>query len=174
MDSAKLSDWMQVVGIFALIVSLVFVGLQMQQDHAIARAAMYQDRVALGYENLNAFASDRERMEFKIKLDGRDPDEPVPSDGWAQSLTYMEFYVLAFREYGNLYLLDNDHYQYESGFLSEDHWKTIRAGVKSSISENPMFRWVVEREIDTRDELRPAFLNELREIIRESGEFELT
>ena len=174
MDSAKLSDWMQVVGIFALIVSLAFVGLQMQQDHDIARAAIYQDRAAIAYEDFNAFASDRERMEFKIKLDGRDPDEPVSSDGWAQSLTYMEFYVLAFREYGYLMLLDNDYYQYENGFLSEDHWEVIRAGMKSSISENPFFRWVVEREIDTKDELRPAFLNELREIIRESDEIEST
>jgi hypothetical protein len=35
-DSAKLNDWMQVVGIFALVASLVFVGLQMQQDQEIA------------------------------------------------------------------------------------------------------------------------------------------
>ena len=46
--------------------------------------------------------------------------------------------------------------------------------MKSSISENPFFRWVVEREIDTKDELRPAFLNELREIILESDEIEST
>ena len=174
MDSAKLSDWMQVVGIFALIVSLAFVGLQMQQDRDIARAAIYQDRVAIMYENLNAFASDRDRVEFKIKLDGRDPDELVSSEGWAKSLTFMQFYVFAFREYGNLYLLDNDHFQFETGFLSEGHWKAIRADVKSDMSENPMFRWVVEQEIDTKDELRPAFLNELQEILRESDEIEST
>jgi len=42
MDSAKLSDWMQVIGIFALVASLVFVGLQMQQDRDIARVMIYQ------------------------------------------------------------------------------------------------------------------------------------
>jgi hypothetical protein len=31
MDSAKLNDWMQVIGIFALVASLVFVGLQMKR-----------------------------------------------------------------------------------------------------------------------------------------------
>jgi len=36
MDSAKLNDWMQVVGIFALVASLVFVGLQMKQTQEIA------------------------------------------------------------------------------------------------------------------------------------------
>ena len=32
MDSAKLNDWLQVVGLFGVIASLIFVGLQMKQD----------------------------------------------------------------------------------------------------------------------------------------------
>ena len=36
MDSGKLNDWMQVIGIFAVVVSLVFVGLQIRQDQDIA------------------------------------------------------------------------------------------------------------------------------------------
>ncbi len=38
MDSAKLNDWMQVVGIFAVVLSLMFVGLQMRQEQELARA----------------------------------------------------------------------------------------------------------------------------------------
>ena len=38
MDSAKLNDWMQVIGIFALVASLIFVGLQMRQDRRLAAA----------------------------------------------------------------------------------------------------------------------------------------
>ena len=41
MDSTKLNDWMQVVGIFALVASLVFVGLQMKQEQEIAIADTY-------------------------------------------------------------------------------------------------------------------------------------
>ena len=36
MDSAKLNDWMQVIGIFALVASLVFVGFQVKQTDDIA------------------------------------------------------------------------------------------------------------------------------------------
>lgn len=36
MDSAKLNDWVQVLGIFALVASLIFVGLQIRQDQEIA------------------------------------------------------------------------------------------------------------------------------------------
>ena len=43
MDSAKLNDWMQVVGIFALVASLLFVGLQMNQSQNIAIVETYGD-----------------------------------------------------------------------------------------------------------------------------------
>ncbi len=36
MDSAKINDWMQIIGIFSLVASLIFVGLQMQQTQDIA------------------------------------------------------------------------------------------------------------------------------------------
>ena len=36
MDSGKLNDWMQVIGIFALVASLIFVGLQIRQTKEIA------------------------------------------------------------------------------------------------------------------------------------------
>jgi hypothetical protein len=36
LDSAKINDWAQVIGIFALVASLMFVGLQMKQDREIA------------------------------------------------------------------------------------------------------------------------------------------
>ena len=36
MNTAKLHDWLQVVGIFAVVASLIFVGLQMRQDRNIA------------------------------------------------------------------------------------------------------------------------------------------
>ena len=42
MDSAKLNDWLQVLGIFALVASFIFVGLQMQQDREIAKVMIYQ------------------------------------------------------------------------------------------------------------------------------------
>jgi hypothetical protein len=41
MDSSKLNDWMQVIGIFAVVVSLIFVGLQMRQEQEIAIVDTY-------------------------------------------------------------------------------------------------------------------------------------
>ena len=36
MDTAKLNDWMQVIGIFAVVASLIFVGLQLRQADEVA------------------------------------------------------------------------------------------------------------------------------------------
>ncbi len=58
MDSAKLNDWMQVVGIFAVVASLIFVGLQMIQDRKIALAGQYQERSAMAVEYWNGLAQD--------------------------------------------------------------------------------------------------------------------
>ena len=41
MDSARLNDWMQVIGIFAVVLSLIFVGLQMRQEQEIAIVDTY-------------------------------------------------------------------------------------------------------------------------------------
>ena len=40
----NISDWLQVVGMFGVIFSLVFVGYQIQQTHAIALSSVYQTR----------------------------------------------------------------------------------------------------------------------------------
>ena len=54
LDSAKLNDWMQVVGVFAVVASLIFVGLQMKQAQDIAVAAQYQERTASSIEAVSA------------------------------------------------------------------------------------------------------------------------
>jgi hypothetical protein len=44
MNSTKLNDWLEIVGIFAVVASLIFVGLELRQTHLIAMAQAYQER----------------------------------------------------------------------------------------------------------------------------------
>lgn len=46
MNSEKLRDWLEIVGIFSVVASLVFVGLQMRQDQTLAEAQQYIDKAA--------------------------------------------------------------------------------------------------------------------------------
>ncbi len=110
MDSAKLNDWIQVVGIFALVASLIFVGLQMKQTHKIALAGQYQARAQV---TIDFFAT---RMESDF----------VTADHMArigQDVTPRQI-----RHYRNASLIrwaimDNNHFQYQQGFLTEETWQ---------------------------------------------------
>lgn len=53
MDSAKLRDWIEVIGIFALVASLVFVGLQIKQTEEIGQgeAAVNLSTITSSFRN---------------------------------------------------------------------------------------------------------------------------
>jgi len=52
MNSAKLHDWLEIIGIAAVVASLLFVSLQLKQSQEIAIAGQYQAR----FETVAAFA----------------------------------------------------------------------------------------------------------------------
>jgi len=45
MDSARLNDWLQVIGFFGVVASLTFVDLQTKQGTQIAPSAVFQARI---------------------------------------------------------------------------------------------------------------------------------
>ena len=87
MDAAKLNDWIQVIGIFALVASLIFVGLQMQQDREIARVMIYQSRASLYAEITASLASSPEAMAATIKTSFGDPNQEIQREDWATPIT---------------------------------------------------------------------------------------
>ena len=70
MDSARLNDWMQVVGFFALVASLIFVGLQIRQDQEIAIVEAVSHR----FDNAEALAN-LVQANSAIWIKGLDGDE---------------------------------------------------------------------------------------------------
>jgi hypothetical protein len=131
MDSAKLNDWMQVVGIFAVVASLVFVGLQMKQSQEIAIAAQYHERAALAVENFHAITeSGRAGIATSTC-----PVEPT-ADLSTEDIGHECLRALAY-----LVMADNHLYQYESGFMDESAWQAQRALLKGILSNsNGFFR----------------------------------
>ena len=57
METSKISDWLQVMGMFGVMASLVFVGLQMKQTQEIALSSIYQSRSDATVEQVMAAAS---------------------------------------------------------------------------------------------------------------------
>lgn len=151
MDSSKLNDWLQVVGLFGVIASLVFVGLQMMQDREIALSAIYQERTNASAELILTAATDESIRSAILKLLAQNEDELTDSE----SLAY-DMYISAGQR-----LRDNSHYQWEQGFLPDEHWVQMRAEIKNDM------RVEYERERLLALPMRPSFRAELEAIVEE-------
>jgi hypothetical protein len=147
MDSAKLNDWLQVVGIFALVASLIFVGLQMRQDHEIALSGIYQARA---------------QMTIDINLASTDPAAFVSATakiyaGEIDKITPEELVTLEYNLAASMVLVENNHYQYESGYLPESHWTRSRRDLYC------FFSLPLHRTLLAGWEFRPGFQQVLDE-----------
>jgi hypothetical protein len=159
-------DWKgvaELIGIAAIVASLLFVGLELRQSQQIAIAAQYQERIDSAtkyfYESLNndnriertadrlkerdwpvGFLTDSERL----WLDTHDPEE------WAQE----EFWGLI-----NLFVFDNYHFQYQSGFLTEEAWQSIDVRLQSIVANSLFARYNV---MHRSDRWRASFVDHAR------------
>jgi hypothetical protein len=151
-NSAKLNDWMQVIGIFAVVASLLFVGLQMRQAQKISMSQTYQSRTAAVAEWNSAFAANPAALSALRKA----------RDGTENEITTQEYDALSQSLTGVYYLYDNAHYQYQVGFVSEEFWEASR-GSLSGFMEAPIV-YDIFADISKRAG-RPEF----RDLVREIG-----
>lgn len=129
MDSAKLNDWIQIIGIFALVASLVFVGIQIRQAQDIAESQAYQARAATSVEFNAMRASSPEFTSATAKLYAGHPE----------SLTAQEKVTLEYFFNGEMTMMENLHYQYELGYLPGEHWEKDVADMRCLLS-HPYYR----------------------------------
>ena len=111
---------MQVIGIFAVVVSLLFVGYQLKQSQDIAIAGQNQERqsVAIDYyvwqgqnEDLTRITGARHRDHLDVNIS----DENSRSD-YSIGLAYI-------RARMRLSIYDNNHFQFTSGFMTQESWQ---------------------------------------------------
>ena len=121
MDLARLNDWMQVIGMFAVVASLMFVGLQMQQDRKIALSVATQARTETTMQSISANAANPYYMSAIEKI----------ATGNAESLLASERHALLLTGTKTLFNFENVHYQYVNGYLPEDRWIAARQALKA-------------------------------------------
>ena len=121
MDSAKINNWVQAVGIFALVASLIFVGLQLKQSQDIALSQASQSRTSTTVEIL---VNSAENSHFLSSIAKR-------QSGASDAQTLEE--RAAIRQYaiGILYLYEDQHFQYINGFLPEERWQAAKATLEN-------------------------------------------
>ena len=117
MKSTNWKDKAELIGIAAIVASLIFVGLQMKQSQEIALAAQYQARA----ETVMSL------HETYIEV-GRVPRVPTLRSGISETVTAADI-----NEQLWLWIArDNHYFQYQSGFLDESFWQAQLRGIKRS------------------------------------------
>ena len=143
-------EWLEIFGIFGVILSLIFVGLEMRQSQRIALSSIYQAR---------SDSSMRVRMaplESEILLSG------TAKLRNGLDLSPEEEEAIVARVNGNIIYLENVHFQYTEGFLSEEHWQTNRAEIRGLIRTYPFVRERVESTDCAKSVWRESFCRELK------------
>ena len=129
MSKTNWKDNAELLGIAAIVASLIFVGLQMKQSHEIALATQYQARA----ETVMALHLTSMEVDYVPQL-------PSLRNGLSEEISAKDINL-------QLWLwiaMDNHFYQYKSGFLDEDAWQGKFRSIKEMYSLCKMrfvFEW---------------------------------
>lgn len=135
MKAASWKDIAELVGIVAIVASLVFVGLQMKQSQDIALAASFQSRTATLAESFSARAANLEALAAELRVQGINPDDPVTRLPFeipesAGVLTELEYRAAVLTALSTWQQWNNIYYQNQMGFMPEGNWLRLRSSIK--------------------------------------------
>jgi hypothetical protein len=156
----------EVVGVIAVVASLLFVGYQLQLETRVALSQQYATRS----ESMKADI--RTRLESDTYMSDRDLqwasgwrppywNEQFETDFVKSGRTGSQMVAQVFNNYLNLYQIDNLYYQYQQGMLDEEFWAKSRVSLKNLL-RNDLIRETFPRQA----ELLPI-LEVIEEIILE-------
>ena len=171
MGADKVRTLVEVVGLLAIVASLVFVGIQMKQSQEIAISTQYQERANAAVEmftgNLQSDLSLRLSGD-RLRLTMFGPESDAILRDWAQERKPQEL-AWQFNNFLMLFsIYDNNHFQYSAGFLDEDSWLSFQARMKNVLA-NPVNRAMFKQMSSSfRAPFRQAVDNVIGEIESET------
>ena len=115
----KSPDWKstaELIGIAAIVASLIFVGLQLKQSQDIALSQASQARTST---TVDIIVNSAENAHFISSLAKRQGGSSATES--AEDRAAMRQYSIAI-----LYLYEDQHFQYLNGFLPEERWRAAR------------------------------------------------
>ena len=135
-------DWKSIaelVGIAAIVASLVFVGLQLKQSQEIAIADQYQNRSDAALEYFTAMTQSDETIAFYANrlvshIESGTAEKSLVSLYEEEGAKQLAVRFLVFRS--NITVFDNYHFQFEKGFMTDDAWQSFRERLKNLLSRS--------------------------------------
>lgn len=141
-SSAKL---IEAAGVFGVIASLIFVGMQLRLDRQLAIAGQFQSRTELRiqqettYLNNSDFIQDLANSWEKKRPDWWDSEiESIFTENY-ESMSEMARHHRSMIIFA--VLMENNYYQYRQGFLDVRTWLKMRATLQNTL-RNPIQRSV--------------------------------
>ncbi len=113
MDLDAVSKIAEIVSSVAVVVSLIYVGLQVRQNTRALRASTYSAVVGNSIAILNSMSETPEFTEFFVRVQS-DPDAATP----AELMRFHMSLLSGFRHWDNLY------YQFRNGMLDRAMWES--------------------------------------------------
>ncbi|TRX56883.1 hypothetical protein [Thalassomonas sp. M1454] len=159
----------EILGIFAVVASLVFVGMQLHLDRKVALAEQYFNRAESVKEDYRTALLSPEyfrAVEEEWTLTGRTSysdkewEELKKVREGALNIKSVEAMVLINRL--QIVGYDNLYFQYKQGLLTEASWNGLRLSLKSSMSGSEMVRDIFQ--MHARSTIQPVVEEILKEI----------
>ena len=148
MNTTNWKDIAELVGIVAIVASLVFVGLELRQSHQIAIAAEYHERVATVIDLYNT----QIQSDTALSVVGQPLYEAVRSADFPdehrhlyEGYTVEQLGYISTNTVISLTNFDNLYFQYQSGFISEESWQAFRYRLLR-VLESPISRLEFEKD----------------------------
>ena len=151
MKKIDISQTINILANVGVVLSLIFVGVQIQQSRQIAVADIYQQRTALLLQSF--YSAVPAETEFRAWM----------KDSAGEPLTAEERYALTNRYAARIAYLENNHLQYQIGLLPEEQWEASKNSIRGQ-AERQVFLDTWERE---RFQLRRSFVDEVDRILEQ-------
>ena len=120
MNSDRWKVLMAVLGVASIVASLVFVGLQIRQSTELTEAAQYQARAE---DSMDLYVATLQAgFDWSSRL-GDDGDRSK-----AEIIANLNINLWTWTSY------ENQHFQYESGFLTEDAWVSLKNRIRELVA----------------------------------------
>ena len=159
MKQTNWKDIAELVGITAIVASLIFVGLQMKQSQEIALASQYHER----YVTSKDFYTDRLQNDLLIENYGEVTIANYGQPDWFdREISMLEFGTRITYARVALLAFDNHHYQHSEGFLSDEAWEAQRNTLKR-VLRTPIFQYALR----AKEMYRESYLALCHQLIEE-------
>jgi hypothetical protein len=156
MKSEKIKDIAELVGIFAIVVSLVFVGLEVRQSAAATRGATQQALSDSAREASAALAADKVSAELTLRF--------FNSKDWSGFSEDERFrVVLLFTSMLRVY--ENAHYQWREGNLAPEVWAGWDASMRGAAPLPGVVKYWDERRAYFDDSFRAYFEEHMKQAV---------